>query len=45
MADHAVQGRVVSQLLNELDGIDPLLNVLVIAATNRPDVLVSTYTG
>ena len=31
--------RVVSQLLTEIDGIDPLEDVLVVAATNRPDVL------
>ncbi|XKL60010.1 hypothetical protein PGB90_001026 [Kerria lacca] len=32
-----VQERVLSQLLTELDGIEPLNNVTVIAATNRPD--------
>ena len=31
--------RVVSQLLCELDGIDPLINVTVLAATNRPDII------
>ena len=35
----SVSDRVLSQLLNELDGIDPLNNVIVIAATNRPDVI------
>ncbi len=34
-----VSDRVLSQLLNELDGIDPLQGVTVIAATNRPDML------
>ena len=29
--------RVVSQLLTELDGLEPLTNVVVVAATNRPD--------
>ena len=31
--------RIVNQLLAELDGIIPLSNVVVIAATNRPDML------
>ncbi|MFI5449732.1 MAG: CDC48 family AAA ATPase [Candidatus Bathyarchaeia archaeon] len=31
--------RVISQLLTEIDGIETLQNVLVIAATNRPDIL------
>ncbi len=31
--------RIVNQLLAELDGIVPLSNVVVIAATNRPDIL------
>ena len=31
--------RIVNQLLAELDGIVPLGNVVVIAATNRPDIL------
>jgi AAA family ATPase len=34
-----VAERVLSQLLNELDGIQPLTNVTVVAATNRPDML------
>eukprot|EP01103_Thecamoeba_quadrilineata_P010698 TRINITY_DN2380_c0_g1_i1.p1 TRINITY_DN2380_c0_g1~~TRINITY_DN2380_c0_g1_i1.p1 ORF type:complete len:157 (+),score=36.90 TRINITY_DN2380_c0_g1_i1:298-768(+) len=34
-----VEDRVLSQLLSELDGIVPLNNVTVVAATNRPDVL------
>lgn len=33
----SVQERVLSQLLTELDGIQPLSGVTVIAATNRPD--------
>jgi transitional endoplasmic reticulum ATPase len=30
---------VISQLLTELDGIESLQNVVVIGATNRPDIL------
>ncbi|KAL9654249.1 hypothetical protein ABK040_010281 [Willaertia magna] len=36
---NSVGDRVLSQLLNELDGVDPLQGVTVIAATNRPDLL------
>ncbi|KAG0229730.1 spermatogenesis associated protein 5 [Actinomortierella wolfii] len=35
----SVVDRVLSQLLNELDGIEPLVNVTVVAATNRPDIM------
>ncbi|CAM9721316.1 unnamed protein product, partial [Phaeothamnion confervicola] len=31
--------RVLTQLLTELDGIEPLRRVVVVAATNRPDLL------
>ena len=31
--------KIVNQLLTELDGIQPLKNVVVIAATNRPDLI------
>lgn len=31
--------RVVNQLLTEMDGLEDLTNVVVIAATNRPDML------
>jgi len=34
-----VTDRIVNQLLTEMDGIEPLSNVVVIAATNRPDIL------
>ena len=34
-----VMDRVVSQLLAELDGLDKTLDVFVIGATNRPDLL------
>ena len=34
-----VTDRIVNQMLTEMDGIQPLTNVVVIAATNRPDIL------
>ena len=34
-----VTERVISQLLTELDGLEILTNVVVIAATNRPDIV------
>jgi AAA family ATPase len=34
-----VADRVLTQLLTELDGIEPLKQVLVVAATNRPDLI------
>ncbi len=37
--DSGVSGRVLSQLLTELDGIEELKGVLVLAATNRYDLL------
>ncbi len=37
--DSHVTERVVSQLLTELDGIEELKDVVVIAATNRPDMV------
>jgi AAA family ATPase len=33
----SVQERVLAQLLTELDGVEPLGNVTVVGATNRPD--------
>ncbi|MFC7156752.1 CDC48 family AAA ATPase [Halomarina halobia] len=38
-SDSGVGERVVSQLLTELDGLEELEDVVVIAATNRPDLL------
>ena len=38
-ADSGVTERVVSQLLTEMDGIAVLEDVVVIGATNRPDIL------
>jgi transitional endoplasmic reticulum ATPase len=37
--DSGATERVVTQLLTELDGIEKLENVIVIGATNRPDIL------
>ena len=37
--DSHVTERVISQLLTELDGLESLHNVVVIAATNRPDII------
>jgi len=34
-----VAERVISQFLTELDGIEELKGVLVLAATNRPDII------
>jgi len=38
-ADSGVTERVISQLLTEMDGITTLEDVVVIAATNRPDIV------
>jgi len=38
-SDSGVTERVISQLLTEMDGIMPLENIIVIAATNRPDIV------
>jgi transitional endoplasmic reticulum ATPase len=37
--DSHVTERVISQLLTELDGLEILTNVVVIGATNRPDII------
>jgi transitional endoplasmic reticulum ATPase len=37
--DTHVTERVISQLLTELDGLEELRNVVVLAATNRPDII------
>jgi transitional endoplasmic reticulum ATPase len=39
IGDSHVTERVVSQLLTELDGLEELREVVVIAATNRPDLI------
>jgi len=38
-SDSRVTERVISQLLTEIDGLLSLQNVLVLAATNRPDII------
>ncbi len=38
-ADSGVTQRVISQLLTEMDGIVTLEDIVVIAATNRPDIV------
>jgi len=37
--DSRVTERVISQLLTEIDGLITLQNVLVVAASNRPDII------
>jgi len=37
--DSNVSERVISQLLTELDGLEVLNDVVIIAATNRPDIM------
>ncbi len=38
-ADSRVTERVISQLLTEIDGLISLQNVVVLSATNRPDII------
>ncbi|OGS49773.1 MAG: AAA family ATPase [Euryarchaeota archaeon RBG_16_68_12] len=38
-ADTQVTERVISQILTEMDGLEELHNVTIIAATNRPDLV------
>jgi transitional endoplasmic reticulum ATPase len=38
-ADSGVGDRVVASLLTELDGVEPLRDVVVLGATNRPDLI------
>lgn len=35
----SVGDRVLTQLLTELDGVESLVNVTIVAATNRPDII------
>jgi len=37
--DGGTTDRVVASLLTELDGVEPLRNVVVVGATNRPDLV------
>jgi len=39
MGDSNVTERVISQFLTEMDGLEELRNVVIIAATNRPDIV------
>ena len=39
MSDSGVSERVISQLLTEMDGIVTLQDIVIIAATNRPDMV------
>jgi transitional endoplasmic reticulum ATPase len=39
MSDNEVTERVVSQILTELDGLEELRDVVIIGATNRPDMI------
>ena len=39
VGDNQVTERIVSQFLTELDGLVELRNVVIIAATNRPDIV------
>ena len=34
-----LEGRILSTLLNEMDGVESLTDVTVVAATNRPDMI------
>ena len=38
-SDSGVSDRVVASLLTELDGVEPLRDVVVLGATNRPDLI------
>ena len=37
--DSHVTERVISQFLTEMDGLEELRNVIIVAATNRPDII------
>jgi transitional endoplasmic reticulum ATPase len=39
VGDSGVTERVISQFLTEMDGLEELRNVVIIAATNRPDII------
>ncbi len=39
LGDSHVTERMISQILSEMDGLEALHNVVVIAATNRPDII------
>jgi len=39
MGDSHATERVISQFLTEMDGLEELRNVIIVAATNRPDII------
>jgi transitional endoplasmic reticulum ATPase len=39
LGDGHVTERVISQFLTEMDGLEELRNVVIVAATNRPDII------
>ena len=39
LGDSHVTERVISQFLTEMDGLEELRNVVIVAATNRPDII------
>ncbi|MBO0889032.1 CDC48 family AAA ATPase, partial [Candidatus Bathyarchaeota archaeon] len=39
LGDAHVTERVISQFLTEMDGLEELRNVVIVAATNRPDII------
>ncbi|UCG03538.1 MAG: CDC48 family AAA ATPase [Candidatus Heimdallarchaeota archaeon] len=39
VSDSGVTDRIVTTFLTEMDGLEELINVIVIAASNRPDIL------
>ena len=39
LGDSSASEHVISQLLTEMDGIESLVNVIVIGASNRPDII------
>lgn len=41
----SVADRVLAQLLTEMGGVESLKDVLVVAATNRPDMIDEVTTG
>ncbi|XP_075263307.1 ATPase family gene 2 protein homolog A-like [Convolutriloba macropyga] len=38
-SNNSVSDRVLTQLLTEMDGVEKLENVVIVAATNRPDII------
>lgn len=38
-SDHHTTERVVNQLLTEMDGLQEMADIVIVAATNRPDIL------